>query len=112
MCSMFQILFHPLKWSRQTLLSSAFTNGRISRAVIKRMNCQEYREQVKGSRPKQLTFLADMSAKAFSLPPGLNRHNEQNDFFFMYTNNIFLHKMPSIISTKTPQKLTFSSPPP
>ena len=58
-----------LKWSRQTLLSSAFTNGQISRAVIKRMNCQEYGEQVKGSRPKQLTFLADMSAKAFSLPP-------------------------------------------
>ena len=49
---------------------------------------------VKGSRPKKLTFMADMSAKA--TPPGLNGHNEKNNkkkkmnfFFYVFAYYFF-----------------------
>ena len=46
------------------------------------------RNSNKGSRPKKITFLADMSAKVFSPPPKPYRIYEQK-VSFMYTNIFF-----------------------
>ena len=49
--------------------------------TVQSLRCQE-----------KLKFLADMSAKAFSPPPGLNGLKSKNVSFFMYKNISFWNK--------------------
>ena len=57
----------------------------------KKLKC--LRKLLLGDRPKKLTFLADMPAKAFSPPPCLELHMSENvSFFLLVKKYIFLKR--------------------